>query len=41
MLLFKALILIQISFSRINNIKYNAIIKAFLKISNAFYSVVV
>ena len=41
MFLFEALILIRANFFRINNIKYNIIIKIFLKISNVFYSVIV
>ena len=39
--LFKASVLIRAVFSGINSIKYNAVIKVFLKILNAFYSVII
>ena len=41
MLLFKALILIRANFFGVNKIKYNIIIKAFLRASNTFYSVII
>ena len=37
----EASVLIRAGFFRINSIRYSAIIKAFLRILNAFYSVVV
>ena len=39
--LFKALILIRADFPGINNIRYNTIVKAFLRILNIFYSIVI
>ena len=39
--LFKASVLIRAGFFEINNIKYNIIVKTFLRILNAFYSIMV